>query len=208
MAIINKKGITEQINGLVQKKINRLLRQQAWGRVMLSKLRKGFGRQIGEQPELFEVLLEDTPEQLYSKGDEPSYAEQAIYTALTLFALHQQGKDHSMSKKAGNSFGAAIGKLVQQNKDRETAIKRRFDAIITANDLTGFTHHARGLFQLLRDKDINLDYPRFAEDLYWYQFDGPRNKILLHWSEDYYRASRFNSTKNNEKEKGEIKEDE
>jgi len=188
-----------QIKRLIQEKIERLLTEGPWSRAMLAKLRRGIGKQPGELPELFEILLGDMPEELYGKGDEPSYPVWAIYTALTLFALHQQGKDRTMSaggkiegKNTGNSLGAAVGYLVQQDKEREPAIKRRFDAVSTANEFTEFAHHARGLIQLLRAGDIALDYPRFAVDLYWYQFDDIRNRIRLRWGEDYYRIAQLN----------------
>lgn len=192
------------IRMVTQRKIERLLTEGPWSRAMLAKLRRGIGKQPGELPELFEIVLSDMPEDLYGKGDEPSYPVWSIYTALTLFALHQQGKDHPMSsggktedKKLGNSLGAAVGYLVKQDKDREPAIKRRFDAVCTANEFTEFAHHARGLIQLLRVGDITLDYPSFAEDLYWYQFDGVRNRIRLRWGEDYYRIAHLYTEKEN-----------
>lgn len=197
-----------QVKRLTQQKVERLLGEGPWSRAMLAKLRRGIGKQPGELPELFEILFMDMPEELYSKGDEPSYAEWAIYTSLTLFALHQQGKDRPMSiggkiegKNIGNSLGAAVGTLVKQDKDREPAIKRRFDAVLTANEFTEFAYHARGLIQLLRGGDITLDYPRLAEDLYRYQFDENRNRIRLRWGEDYYRVAHL-STENAEKENG------
>jgi CRISPR system Cascade subunit CasB len=193
-----------QIERLIQEKVERLLTEGPWSRAMLAKLRRGIGKQPGDLPELFEILLGNMPEELYGKSDKPSYAEWAIYTALTLFALHQQGKDHSMSaggkiegKNTGNSLGTAVGYLVRQDKEREPAIKRRFDAVSTANEFTEFTHHARGLIQMLRAGDIELDYPRFAVDLYCYQFDEIRNRIRLRWGEDYYRSAHPYAEKEN-----------
>jgi CRISPR system Cascade subunit CasB len=185
-----------QIERLTQQKVERLLTEGPWSRAMLAKLRRGIGKQPGDVPELFEILFSDMPEELYGQGDEPSYAIWAIYTALTLFALHQQGKDRPMSSdgktgetSTGNSLGAAVGYLVLQDKEREIAIKRRFDAVVTANEFTELTHHARGLIQLLRAGDITIDYPRFAVDLYWYQFDEIKNRIRLRWGKDYYRIT-------------------
>lgn len=192
------------IRKLTQQKIERLLpeTETPWSRATLAKLRRGIGKQPGELPELFEIVLGDVPEKLYGKGDRTSYSVWALYTALTLFALHQQGKTRPMSasgngenKSAGNSLGAAVGYLVKQDRDREPAIKRRFDAVITANEFTEFAHHARGLIQLLKAGDIALDYPRFAEDLYWYQFDGTKNRVRLRWGEDYYRVLQRNTEK-------------
>ena len=193
-----------QTSELTRKKIERLLTEGSWSRAMLAKLRRGIGKQPGELPELFEIILGDMPEEFYGKGDRPSYAVGAIYTALTLFALHQQGKDRPMSvsgksenKNTGNSLGTAVGYLVKQNREREPAIKRRFDAVVTTNEFTELAHHARGLIQLLRAEDIALDYPRFAEDMFWYQFDEKRNQVRLRWGEDYYRIVQLNVDKEN-----------
>jgi len=186
------------IQRLTQAKVGRLLEENSWSRAMLAKLRRGIGKQPGELPELFEVFLEGMPEEMYGKDGKPSYAEWAIYTALTLFALHQQGKDRPMSVASnpednviGNSLGAAVGHLVRRDKEREPAIRKRFDAVATANEFAELAHHARGLVQLLRAEDIPLDYPRFAEELYWYQFDEVRNRIRLRWGEDYYRIVQY-----------------
>ena len=49
---------------LTQKKVERLLTDSPWSRAMLAKLRRGIGKQPGELPELFEVLLEEMPDEL------------------------------------------------------------------------------------------------------------------------------------------------
>lgn len=207
-----QEGTVYLIRRFTHDKIDLLLGGNPWSRAMLAKLRRGIGKQPGELPELFEVFLEGMPEKLYSKGSEPSYPEWAIYTALTLFALHQQGKsqDNPMSigwssgnDKIGNSLGGATGLLVNHNKDREPAIKRRFDAVITAVEFTEFAYHARGMIQLLRAQDIALDYPRLAEDLFWYQFDEHRNRIRLRWGEDYYRVNQQSAEVENGEDRNE-----
>ncbi|MGI6085013.1 MAG: type I-E CRISPR-associated protein Cse2/CasB [Acetivibrionales bacterium] len=197
-----RKNIVYQVKALTQKKIELLLKEGPWSRAMLAKLRRGIGKQPGELPELFEILFPDMPEELYGDGEQPSYAVWAIYTALTLFALHQQGKNYPMcdtgkaeNKSTGNSLGVAVGCLVNRDRERKDAVKRRFDAVTTANEFTELSHHARGLIQLLRAEDITLDYPCFATDLYWYQFDEIRNRIRLRWGEDYYRVAQPNSEK-------------
>ncbi|NLA12112.1 MAG: type I-E CRISPR-associated protein Cse2/CasB [Firmicutes bacterium] len=190
-------------------KINLLLNGSPWSRAMLARLRRGIGKQPGELPELYEIYLENMPERLYGRGGEPSYSEWAIYTALTLFALHQQGKNHDTpmsvgwdpeSNELGNSLGGAIGALVSRDRDREPAIKRRFDAVVTAVVFTEFAYHARGMIQLLRAESIPLDYARFAEDLFWYQFDEYKNRVRLRWGEDYYRISRRKAETENEED--------
>ncbi|HBN83142.1 MAG TPA: type I-E CRISPR-associated protein Cse2/CasB [Clostridiales bacterium] len=198
-------NLSYRIRKLTEEKIGRLLMEDPWSRAMLAKLRRGIGKQPGELPELLEIVLSNNPEDFYGKGDEISKPVWAIYTALTLFALHQQGKDHPMSsngnaetKKPGNSLGAAVGCLVKKgDEDRELAIKRRFDAVVTANEFTEFAYHARSIIQLLKAEDITLDYPRLAEDCYWCQFDEVRNQIRLRWGEDYYRIAQRSDHKEN-----------
>ena len=189
-----KRDISFLIKKFVRAKIDGLLENSSWSRAALARLRRGIGKEPGELPELFEYFLEGMTEELYGRGDEASYPERAIYTALTLFALHQQGKEQPMnmgwnvgSKDKGNSLGAAVGLLVNRDKDREPAFKRRFDAVITADVFTELAHHARGMIQLLKAEDITLDYPCLADDLFWYQFDELRNRVRLRWGEDYYR---------------------
>ncbi|HHT02552.1 MAG TPA: type I-E CRISPR-associated protein Cse2/CasB [Firmicutes bacterium] len=179
----------------MQRKITHLLTQGPESRAMLAKLRRGIGKEPGELPELFEIVFENLPEGFFGKGGEPSREIWAIYTALTLFSLHQQGKDRPMSasgeregETSGDSLGAAVGRLVRKDMTREKTLKRRFDAVLTADEFTELAHHARGLIQLLKTEDIPLDYPKFAFDLYRYQFDEARNRVRLRWGEDYYRV--------------------
>lgn len=192
-----------KIKRIVQRKIESLCEENPWSRAMLAKLRRGVGKPPGELPELFEILLEGLPEEFYSLAGKPSYSVWAVYTALTLFAVHQQGKDKPMSYSGnedgerGNSLGSATARLVQIDREREPAVKRRFDAVITANGFIELAHHARGLIQLLKAENVTLDYPQLAADLFRYQFDDAKDRIRLRWGEDYYRVLNFNKKKEN-----------
>jgi CRISPR system Cascade subunit CasB len=192
----------KQVYQFVWKKIQMLINGQDMGekklppssRATLAKLRRGIGKAPGSIPDIWEITLGELPEEWHSVKGVPTYAENAVHAALTLYALHQQGKDRSMSvngkdddgKYIGDSFGAAVGKLI--NGDNENAIKRRFDAAATAADFSEFAHHARGLIQLLKAAEIPLDYPRFAQDLFDYQLPNGANGVRLRWGEDFYRA--------------------
>ena len=65
-------------------------------KAQLADLRRGVGRTPGELPELWGAFLQDMPEELQSATGNPTYAEWAIYLALTLYALHQQGQTSPM----------------------------------------------------------------------------------------------------------------
>lgn len=177
-----RKFVTYQISRLSGNK------NEAATRATLAKLRRGIGNEPGSMPELWDVTLNGLDESLSSKDGAPTRREWAVHTALTLYALHQQGADihqHPMSKEE-NTLGTSLRKLIK-NEDDEKRVKRRFDAAATSDSLAEFSHHLRGLIQLLKSQDIPLDYPTLAEDLYWFQFPEARDSIRLRWGRDFYR---------------------
>ena len=90
-------------------------------KALLAQLRRGIGKKPGELPELWGAFLNSLPEELMSKSSEPSYAEWAIYTALTLFALHQQGHSEPMNSEGEeNRLGRAVRKLIHNDEEEET----------------------------------------------------------------------------------------
>ena len=170
-------------------------------RAELAKLRRGIGHAPGELPELWGSFLLGMPESFQGRSA-PSAAEWAVYLALTLYAMHQQGNDRPMNCP-GNTLGRAVRQLAERNSAgqdwTEASVLRRFNALATADSMPEVSHHLRGMIQLLRREEIPLDYPQLAEDLYQYQFvDGAPN-VRLRWGRDLY-ASPTEKTKENEKE--------
>jgi CRISPR system Cascade subunit CasB len=143
--------------------------------------------------------LADVPEALASWDGVASAAEQAIHLSLTLFALHQQGKTQSVSH-SGVPFGKAVRKLVAPDKSNEQTIKRRFDAALTAKDLVEFSQHARGLVQLMKANDVFMDYPVFAENLYWYQDLNWKNQVMFKWGTDFWMIAKKEQDKEESQE--------
>lgn len=181
----------EQVGKFVSSKILRLSQGNNPTAISatLAKLRRGIGKEPGSQPELWEVTLAGLPEVLYGSGDESSFGERAVYAALTLFALHQQGKDienNCMHEEQVN-LGKAMRILILREPDREIATTRRFLATVTADSYDELMWHLRGLIQLLRTQDVKLDYPLLAQDLYKFQFPGNRDSIRLEWGRQFYR---------------------
>jgi CRISPR system Cascade subunit CasB len=177
------------IAGFMRGRIKGLFHSKA----ALAQLRRGIGREIGELPELLGFVL--PTDEITSWADGEDMVEKATYTALTLYAFHQQGSDKCMSagleeKEAAvsykNSFGHAVRNLVKSDQNMEAAVTRRFDKVLTAKDVTELAVHARGLIGLLKKENITLDYPSFAVDLYWFQQQDVRRKVLLKWGKDYY----------------------
>jgi len=157
-------------------------------RAMLANLRRGIGEVPGSVPALWEITFSGLPEHLCGTDTSPSKAEWSIHTALTLYALHQQGKE--MQQQPMNQKGATLGKSLRgliSSEDDEKRVKRRFDAAATSDSLEELSHHLRGLVQLLKSQNIPLDYPLLAQDLYWFQNPDHRDLVRLGWGRDFYR---------------------
>ncbi len=171
----------------------------------LAILRRGAGKTPGEMPELWGCFLRDLPEELMGTGSEPSKSEWAIYLALVMYALHQQGNDIPMNRvkdknknntlndsndtsqqqkqkndssseeNCSNSLGTAVGKLIKTEEDAERII-RRFNVMATSADITELSHHLRTIISLLNSEKITLDYSKLAKDLYRYQSSSPNTR--------------------------------
>ena len=131
-------------------------------RAELAKLRRGIGHAPGELPELWGSFLLGMPESFQGRSA-PSAAEWAVYLALTLYAVHQQGNDRPMNCP-GNTLGRAVRQLAERNSAgqdwTEASVLRRFNALATAEEITEISHHLRGMIQLLsaaKDGAIPLD---------------------------------------------------
>ena len=172
-------------------------------RATLAKLRRGIGKPPGSMPEIWKVTLEGLPDGLLSKDGAPTTSEWAVHTVLTLYALHQQGKDLQKSPMSCEnvSLGCAIRRLVKSEED-EPRVKRRFDAAATSDNLEEFSHHLRGLVQLLKAEDIPLDYPALTKDLYWFQIPETRDSVRLSWGQDFYRNSKIEDTGKDDNDDG------
>lgn len=158
-------------------------------RSTLAHLRRGVGCAPGEMPQLWGFFLDGMPEE-WMGNREPSRAEWAIYTALTLFALHQQGKDPETEwmSQPGAVLGKSVAGLIS-TAEEESRVARRFHTFATSAGMEELSHHMRGMVQLLRSKNIPLDYPVLAEDLYWYQHPEYQSQVRLRWGQDFYHRT-------------------
>ena len=184
----NKKAVGEY----VRKQLDYLAKDDkslelSGSKALLAQLRRGIGKKPGELPELWGIFLNSLPEELMSKSSEPSYAEWAIYTALTLFALHQQGHSEPMNSEGEeNHLGRAVRKLIH-NEDEEENIRLKFSIAACYDDITELSYRLKTIVKLLSNEDIKLDYVDLAEDLFLFQIKEFDSKIRLKWGQDFYR---------------------
>ena len=166
---------------------------RSYVRAQLAMLRRGVGKKPGALPELWGILFGDLPEEFLSVSGEPTREEWAVYTALTLYALHQQGSEatgpEGCMHRPGRRLGAAARQLVTVEEEEER-IARRLQMAATANGIAEAAQHLRGLVRLLRGGKIPLDYAQLAADLYNFQFPDGAARVRLAWGQDFYRQIR------------------
>jgi len=184
---------TERVKRFVSLKVGALQSEISAGRrarpdqvAALARLRRGVNKDPGELLDLLEFVID--PAAPEPRGDDVTWSEQAIYTAVTLYALHQQSQGQPMHV-AGRSFAEAVSTIRFQGGEEVRGVTRRFQAAATSQDLDELVHHCRGLIAMLRSRGQGFDYAQFAVDLFRYQDPRRANDVRLAWGRDYYRAT-------------------
>lgn len=180
----------EKVKKFVSGQISALTKSLDSGgsKARLAQLRRGIGKRPGELPELWGMFLQNMPEELMSKTDEPSYAEWAVYTALTLFALHQRGHSDPMHEPGEeNRLGRAVRKLDGGNDEELDSLAQKFGLVAQSDDMTELSYRLKTVIGLLTGANIRLDYADLAADLYEFQFEDRADNIRLKWGRDFYR---------------------
>ena len=171
-------------------------------RARLAELRRGVGLQPGDLPALWGSFLQELPKELWGRetaaGEcrEPSEAEWAVYLALTLYALHQQGEENVSMNEKDCTLGRAVRLLAQNSAAAaqdwtESSVLRRFNALATADSMPEVSHYLRGMVQLFRGNEpkLKLDYPRLAVELYRFQLPDQAANVRLQWGRDLYQMN-------------------
>ena len=190
------------INKFVNDKIQMLANSHnpSYVRATLAKLRRGVGKRPADLPDIWDFTLDLLPDEFLSKTGIPTNGQWATFLSLTLFALHQQGKDineNPMSEAGGNSLGNAVRDLTnKRGEESADAIKRRFDIVVTSSSAEELAYHLRSMISLLRGESIPLDYPRLAEDIFNFQSPVKRDGVKLRWGQDYYTYTRKDGEEN------------
>jgi len=153
----------------------------------VAQLRRAVGKPAGSVPEIWATTL--APElAVGAVGDGPTAQEIAAHAALTLYAVHQQSSSERVHQR-GKRLGSAMRAL--HAPDAETdPVRRRFQAVGTADSLDELLYHLRGTVQLLRAAPhlIALDYGLLADELLAWQSHG-RDRVRLQWGRDFYRVT-------------------
>lgn len=162
------------------------------GKAELAGLRRGAGKSVSESLEAAQIVLSDLPAELIGNRKSQEALE-AIYTALTLFAMQQQGNDGSILTEDKNSIGTAlrdymIAEGLSGDEDRKKVV-RKLGMLLKAKSIREIAVYLKSNVQLMKSasQPIYIDYARLAGDLYRFQFPEYRNSTLLDWAKDFYK---------------------
>ena len=164
---------------------------ESHARSVLSRLRRAGMTDPGRDPlgwwAVSEDVLGDLSEGDIGHGDEPSVSEWAAFTAITLFAVHQQGQ-RAPAHVAGVDLGGAVGVLRRMTDSG--SVKQRLDAVMLAPTPAALRYHLRSLITLLAAHGIAIDYGRLAEDLRALRSPQRRPGVVVRWGRGYAAALR------------------
>lgn len=152
---------------------------------ILPELRRGVGRKLEEYPKMYKYIFSDIPDECINANS--MNLEKALYGGLTLFALHQQGKDldTALMHKAGfgNDFATAIAKLAGT---KDSPYVRRFDRLVASQTYDQLLYQLRSMIQILRSNNIPIDYVDLMFDLLKFQKLDGAAEVRLKWDKNFY----------------------
>ncbi|GGU12596.1 type I-E CRISPR-associated protein Cse2/CasB [Streptomyces lateritius] len=191
-------SVREQVARLTHQRISewqgRYLADDAKAVAALARLRRGAGRNAGQLPDLWELVdsspLHERPRDARALSEgELSRAEEAVHTALTLWALHQQARNTGMHqlhrRELPRGLGAAVHRLMSAGEIDEP-LRKRLVRAGTAPDLTTLAQRLRDIVVLLRREEVRLDYALLAGQLYQWQWPGGADTVRTEWGRSFH----------------------
>lgn len=162
-------------------------------KALLAKIRNSVDKDLLHNIDLLSCIFSSVSYDGGESDGELSYKEQAIFTVLQLYAIHQQSSYESVLKTEGDydekqkykdNIGDALATLRSEENE---SIDKRFNTMIVSTDFKRLTYHLRQMIKILKSKsDAKVDYAKLAEDLYWFMM-GRKEEVRLSWARSYYK---------------------
>ncbi|WP_371624729.1 type I-E CRISPR-associated protein Cse2/CasB [Streptomyces sp. NBC_01116] len=163
----------------------------------LARLRRGAGKRVHQVQDLWGVGGTEELARLLDGRKEfirLEYAEEAVFLASTLWALHQQsGRDagmHDPRQHLGGAVRALIRLKGASGEDEEDSpLRKRLVRVGTAESLDSVAVRLREIVLLLRGAREPLDYARLAGQLYRWQHRPDRAGVQREWGREFHLAA-------------------
>lgn len=164
-------------------------------RALFANIRNSINKSSSNNLDALAFVFNNMPEEYIGFGKELSDYEQAILTAIQMYALHQQSNEKSVLKIEYNegekrqNLGDALSTL--RGSDNKS-IDRRFNAMILSSNYLQLQNHLRQFIKLLKAKsDAKVDYAGVADDLFWF-LKNQKDGVKIKWSRSYYKFRKVN----------------
>ncbi|MFJ2894342.1 type I-E CRISPR-associated protein Cse2/CasB [Streptomyces sp. NPDC087218] len=166
----------------------------------LARLRRGAGKRAHEVQDLWGIgALENLAELLEGKTDfdRRKDAEEAVFLASTLWALHQQSRRDQNTHTRGKDLGGAVRALIRLKEperadEEESTLRKRLVRVGTAESFQSVAVRLREIVMLLRTvpESLPLDYARLAGQLYRWQDRSARAGVQREWGREFHLAAK------------------
>lgn len=164
-------------------------------RALFANIRNSINKSSSNNLDALAFVFNNMPEEYIGFGKELNDYEQAILTAIQMYALHQQANEKSVLKIEYNegekrqNLGDALSTL--RGSDNKS-IDRRFNAMILSSNFVQLQNHLRQFIKLLKAKsDVKVDYAGVADDLFWF-LKNQKDGVKIKWSRSYYKFRKVN----------------
>ena len=178
-------NISKITNNIIE---NRLYDNGNFDKGALASLRGSNSLLSKKATAVMPIMLSKLPKNSLSVDGTPTYAENAVFTALRCYAIYQQGNDHYVNGSSSKSIFEALAQL-SQNDDLRDALDRRMSISLGSTNFKGVSNSIIHLLQILKSHDRNqtLNFASLAQDLYNFQFSFENaRKVCLRWGRQYY----------------------
>jgi len=163
-------------------------------KAVLASLRHATSITSQQAQPVWPVLIANLEEHQLSISGVPTQAEVAVYSAVRLYAIHQQGvNDHCVYASAGDEakgmqlFSALANQ--RSHEDTRVALDRRVRMLLATTNVNSIINSLSHMVSILKASDakLKIDYSLLALDLYGLQLNHEHaNKVRLRWGEQYY----------------------
>lgn len=156
---------------------------------LLANIRNSINKDTAKNIDALAYVFQNLPEEFLGTKKDLNNYEKAIFTAIQMYALHQQSNVNSVLKldyqngDKRQNLGDALSTL-RSPDSKSTDV--RFNAMVTSSNFEELQNHLRQLIKILKAKsEVKVDYASLADDLYWFLLN-KKDGVKIKWARSYY----------------------
>lgn len=185
-----------EIENLTKRIIYQLYAGGNANRAILASFRGAATLDSPRAQQVWPIILGNLERNQLSRTGVPTATETAVYAALRLCAIQQQGRDtpvydlEKTDNQTNMNFFTKLARM-RSNPDNQDALDRRFQTLTAATNIDSAMHSLVSFVNIVKssDKTVTINYPRLAQELYRFQMSfESANQVKLTWGQAYYQV--------------------